>query len=96
MTFDITASVLYAQYEMLGELGDIRGPLKEKLLDLTRQLSETESELEVANWVNKRKDDIIAKMEKLKSDADIVIDALKIDFEELEKRKDKEIEELCD
>lgn len=77
---------------MLGELADIRGPLKEKLLDLSRQLSKTESELEVANRVNKRKDDAIAKLEKLKSDADTVVDALKADFEDLQKQKEYEIE----
>lgn len=65
------------------------------MLDLTRQLAETESELEVAIRVSKRKDDTIAKLEKLKSDADTVIDALRADFEELQKKKDDEIIELC-
>lgn len=59
--------------------------MKEKLLDLTRQLAETESELEVVNRVSKRKDDTIAKLEKLKSDADTVIDALRVDLEEVQK-----------
>lgn len=64
---------------MLGELESIRGPLKKKLLHLTQQLAETESELEVANRISKRKDDAIAKLEKLKGDADTVINALKAD-----------------
>lgn len=89
-----TIQVLYAQYDMLGELDAIRGPLREKLLDLTRQLAETESELEVVNQVNKRKDDTIAKPEKLKSDADTVIDALKIDLDDLQKKKDEEAADL--
>lgn len=86
--------ILYAQYEMLGDLEAIRGPLKEKLLHLTQQLAETEYELEVINRVSKRKDDTIAKLEKSKCDADTVIDALRADFEELEKKNDEEIEKL--
>lgn len=94
MSFDKTSAVLYGQYEMLGDLKSIQGPLKEKLFHLSQQLADTESELEVTNRVSKRKDDTIAKLEKLKRDADIVIDSLKIEIEELEKLKDKEIIEL--
>lgn len=61
---------------------------------MTQLLAETESKLEVANQVSKRKDDAIARLEKLKGDADTVIDILKIKLDDLQKKKDDEVAEL--
>lgn len=79
---------------MLGELDSIQDPLKEKLVELVRSLSEAESDLETVNMMIKKKDAALETLSNSKKEVDEVIDVMRIELDVLQKKKEVEVVKL--
>lgn len=82
---------LYAQFDVLDDFGSIQGALKEELVDLVQQLSETESDLEVPIRTLKKKEITFDKLLLVKKETDDTNDFLMVDLKLERKKHEAEI-----
>lgn len=81
---------------MLCKFESLKGPLRDHISDLVRQLAEAEEEVESAKMVIKKRDDALARLQVLKGETDETIDLLRTDLVSAQKKNEAEVEKLCD